>query len=529
MRSISAYRPRPPGRRTAPTFAIACALVATGVGAVPASADTAPGAPEPVVGGVDLQRATIPELDRAMDEKRLSSVRLTAFYRVRTRLLNPRLHAVVTTNPDAEREAAASDARRRAGHPLGPLDGIPVMLKANIDTADHEPTTAGSFALLRARPARDAAIVRRLRDAGAVILGKTNLTEWAAFRDPGLSSGWSAIGGLTANPYVLDRNPCGSSSGSGVAAAAALATVTIGTDTNGSILCPSGINGLVGVRPSLGLVSQAGIVPISAEQDTAGPMARNITDAAIVLAAIQERGGPYGLDPGALAGKRIGIWRHDRNADVRRVTDEAVAVLRSLGATVVDNVKVDLGQADAEQRVALNVEFKHDLNAYLASTPGEHPADLAGLIAFNESHADLEMPFAGQRTFLEAQATSGDLTDPAYRKARQGATADARAGVDTALATDRLDAIFTPANGPAQPNAPAGVGGTGGVTSSSPAAIAGYPAVTVPAGATADGVLPLGGQFIGPRLSEAALLSYAYAYEQATHARRAPAFLPTLR
>jgi amidase len=235
------------------------------------------------------------------------------------------------------------------------------------------------------------------------------------------------------------------------------------------------------------------------------------------------------LDRGALAGKRIGVWRHDRNADVRRVTDEAVAVLRSLGATVVDNVQIDLGQADAEQNVALDVEFKHDLNAYLARTPGKHPADLAGLIAFNASHADVEMPFAGQGTFLDAQATSGDLTDPAYREARGRATADARAGVDTALAGDRLDAIFTPANGPAEPNAPTGVAGTGGVATSSPAAISGYPAVTVPAGTTADGVLPLGGQFIGPRLSDAALLSYAYAYEQASHARKVPSFLPTLR
>jgi amidase len=515
-------------RRAAGTLGLTI-FVTIGAVAPPSVAPASAGpVPNPVLNGVDLQRVTIPELARAMDRHQLSSAELTAFYLRRTRLLNSRLHAVVSTNPGAQREAAASDLRRRTGNALGPLEGIPVMLKANIDTADGQPTTAGSFALLRARPARDAALVARLRAAGAVILGKTNLTEWAAFRDPEVSSGWSAIGGLTANPYVLDRNPCGSSSGSGVAAAAALATVTVGTDTNGSILCPSGVNGLVGVRPSLGLVSQAGIVPISAAQDTAGPMARNVTDAAIVLSVIQAKGGAYRLDPSALAGKRIGVWRRGRNSDVNRVTDEAVAAMRSLGATVIDNVRVDLGQADAEQSAALRVEFKHDINAYLASTPGEHPPDLAGLIAFNDAHADVEMPFAGQRTFTGAQATSGDLTDPAYRETRRRATADARAGVDGALAADRLDAIFTPANGPAEPNAPSGVGGTGGVVSSSPAAISGYPAVTVPAGFTADGVLPLGGQFFASRGSEAALLSYAFAFEQVTRARRAPHFLPTL-
>ncbi len=544
----SRYPMRPLVRRAIAAAAIAPAVVVMLI-AVPAqtsSADALPAAA--VLNGIDLQQATIPDLEDALASARITSLELTRFYLDRIRELNPYLHAVISTNPHAPRDAALSDLSRRLGQPAGPLEGIPVLLKDNIDTArtdlDEMPTTAGSFALLSSQPGHDSFLVARLRAAGAVILGKANLTEWAAFRDGRVSSGWSAVGGATANPYVVDRNPCGSSSGSAVAVAAALATVAIGSDTNGSILCPSGINGLVGVRPSLGLVSRTGVVPISAQQDTTGPIARNATDAALVLSVIQgtdpqdpatldatgyvDRHYADDLDASALRGKRIGVWRVGNNPQVNQVVSSAIATMTALGATVVDNVPINLGQANSAQNAALLVEFKHDINAYLASTPGDHPADLAGLIAFNEQHADVEMPFAGQGDFLAAQATSGDLTDPAYVQNRLTARTLARNAIDTALAANGLDAIMTAANGPAQINHPSGVAGTGGVVTSSPPALSGYPAVTVPAGLTSDGVFPLGVQFFGSRWSEPTMLSFAYAFEQATHARRPPQFLPTL-
>jgi len=502
---------------------------------------------DPVLGGVRLQFATIPEFEAAFDTGQLTSVELTNYYLRRIRALNDRLRAITFTNPHALRQAAESDLLRRQGVDRGPLEGIPVLFKDNIDTVRPEldllPTTAGSYAMLHSQPAADAVIVARLRAAGAVILGKTNLSEWAAFRG-GLSSGWSAIGGLTANPYVTDRNACGSSSGSGVAAAAALATVTIGTDTDGSILCPAGINGLAGLRPSTGLVSRTGIIPISQFQDTAGPMARNVTDAAIVLSVIDgvdpadpftADAAPYVerdylalLDAGAFAGKRIGIWRRGGNPQVNAVINAAIATLQAQGATVIDNVPINIGNAQTLEGLVLRHEFKHDINVYLAATPGDHPADLAGLIAFNEANADVELLCGNQSIFVAAQATSGDLSDPTYQARRQTATTLARNGIDNALANNQLDAIFTAANGPAQLNGVCNVGGTGGVISSAPPAIAGYPAVTVPAGYSANGLFPIGMQFIGPRWSEDQILSFAYAFEQATLARRPPEFLPTV-
>ncbi len=500
-----------------------------------------------VLGGVDLETATVLDLQQAIDRHRLSSVRLTVFYLNRIRSLNPRLHAVIETNPDALQDAAASDVHRRQHGARSALEGIPVLLKDNVDTKDRQHTTAGSFALINARPARDAFLVQRLRAAGAIVLGKANLSEWANFRSLTSSSGWSGRGGQTNNPYVLDRNPCGSSSGSGVAAAANLATVTIGTETDGSIVCPSGANGIVGIKPTLGLVSRAGVVPISAEQDTAGPMTRNVTDAAAVLSVIQgvdardpatAPAGPFvgrdylaALNKNALQGKRIGVWRGGigDNAEVAALLDATVAKLRSLGATVVDNVDLPgLDDAFNNEFPALLTEFKHDINAYLAGTPGSHPADLAGLIAFNQANADIEMPFFQQEIFEIAEATSGDLTDPAYLQQRATATGSARAAIDTAIATNNLSAIVAPTNNAAWvTNLQTGDDFTGFVSSSGPAAVAGYPNITVPAGYS-QGVLPLGMSFFGGRWSEPTLISLGYAFEQATNVRKPPTFLPTL-
>jgi amidase len=497
--------------------------------------------------GIDLDTVTVLDLQRAMNSRRLSSTALTAFYLNRIHALNPKLHAVLETNPDALREAAASDAHRRAHGFRGPLDGIPVLLKDNVDTADREHTTAGSYALLGARPARDATLVARLRAAGAVILGKANLSEWANFRSTTSSSGWTGRGGQTNNPYVLDRNPCGSSSGSAVAAAADLATVTIGTETDGSIVCPSGANDDVGIKPTVGLVSRAGIVPISAQQDTAGPITRNMTDAAAVLSVIQgvdprdpatAAAGPYvhrdylaALNRNAVRGKRIGVWRGGGdNPAADAVLAATIDTLRRLGATVIDNVDLPgIDDALNNEYPALLVEFKHDINAYLAGTPGAHPKDLAGLIAFDRAHADIEMPYFQQEIFEQAQATSGDETDPAYLHERTTATQSARAAIDQAVAANHLDAILAPTNGPAWvTNLQTGDDFTDFTAASAPGAIAGYPDLTVPAGYDPTGTLPIGMSLFGGRFSEPTLIALGYAFEQATHARHAPTFLPTL-
>jgi amidase len=532
-------------------WCLAAALVAGLVltGAPPAAA-APPGAPDlsnPVIRGIDLEQATVLDLQDAMDQRRLTSTQLTLFYLNRNRTLDPQLNAVIETNPQALRDAVLSDLHRLFLGPRSALEGIPVLLKDNIDTDDRLHTTAGSFALLKARPAQDAFLVERLRSAGAVVLGKANLSEWANFRSISSSSGWSARGGQANNPYVLDRNPCGSSSGSAVAVSAHLATVTIGTETNGSIVCPSGANSAVGLKPTVGLVSRSGIVPISAEQDTAGPITRSVTDAAAVLSVVQgvdprdpatgeaadfvDRDYLQALDPDALAGKRIGVWREPAaaNPEVAAVLDDAVAALEARGAVIVDNLELPgLDEALAAQFPALLVEFKHDLNAYLAATPGKHPADLAGLIEFNIENADLEMPFFEQEIFEFAEATNGDLTDPEYLAQRATATNGARASIDDTVAAHDLDAIVAPTN-----NAPwltdleNGDDFTGFVSSSSPAAISGYPNITVPAGYV-RGELPLGVSFFGSRFSEPTLVAVAYAYEQATQVRRAPSFLPTL-
>jgi amidase len=527
--------------------AIAVGLMLAGAPAAVAR-DAIAGTPSggPVLRGIDLERATVLDLQGAMNRRRLSSRRLTAFYLHRIRRVDPLLHSVIETNPRALHEAVRSDVRRRRGGRRSALEGIPVLLKDNVDTADRQHTTAGSFALIGARPARDAFLVKRLRRAGAVVLGKANLSEWANFRSISSSSGWSARGGQTHNPYVLDRNPCGSSSGSAVAAAANLAAVTIGTETDGSIVCPAGANAVVGIKPTLGLVSRAGVVPISAEQDTAGPLTRHVTDAAAVLSVIQgvdrrdpatQAARPFvdrdylaSLQPDALRGKRIGVWRSAaaENAEVIALLNETIERLRAQGATVVDVELPFLDEVYEAEFPALLQEFKHDINAYLAATPGRHPRDLAGLIEFNRDHADIEMPFFGQEIFEQAQATSRDLTDPAYRQLRVAARNGARRAIDETVAGHLLDAILAPTNNAAWvTNLESGDDFTDSVGSSTPAAVAGYPNITVPAG-FARGTLPLGMSFFGGRFSEPALIALGYSFEQATQARRPPTFLPTL-
>ncbi len=507
----------------------------TGAGAAAAASPSAA-----TLDGINLDSATVLDLQRAMDHHRLSSTALTAFYLARISRLNPTLHAVIQTNRDALREAARSDANRVLhGRGRGPLDGIPVLLKDNVGFGR---TTAGSQALLEADPST-AFLVKRLRAAGAVVIGKANLSEWANFRSTTSTSGWSAVGGLTANPYVLDHNACGSSSGSAAGVAADLATVAIGTETDGSIVCPSSTNSDVGIKPTLGEVSRSGVVPLSAQQDTAGPITRNVTDAAAVLSVI---GAPDPGDPAtsgtrvqnftkdlksdALRGARIGVWldpnsQGDPGSDTLAVFDQTVQRLNGLGVTTVPVLLPYQDVIGNDELPALENEFKHDINAYLAATPGVHPADLAGLIAFNQAHAATEMPFFGQEIFTASQATPGDLNDPTYAADRKAATSAAQRSIDETLAADHLDAIIAPTNQPAWISNLA-TGDTATFGSSSPAAVAGYPSVTVPMGFV--GPLPVGLSFIGARYSEPKLIALAYSFEQATHARHAPTYLPHL-
>ena len=496
----------------------------------------------PVLAGLDLDQATIPHIQQAMRRGRFSSVRLTRFYINRIWRVDPLLRSVVTVNPDAINQAAKADSRRLRHRRRGMLDGIPVLLKDNIDTADDQPTTAGSLALLQTAPLRDAEVVSRLRRRGAVILGKANLSEWANFRSTNSISGWSGVRGQNTNPYVLDRNPCGSSSGSASAVAASLATVAVGTETWGSIMCPAGANGVVGVKPTVGLVSRAGIVPISEVQDTAGPFARNVTDAAIMLTAMQgtdprdpataDAAGFVGrnyrraLDMKALRGRRIGLYRNAEGPDVGRVLEEAAAAMRRAGATVVEVSLDETPLYDPGFRVLLT-EFKHGISNYLAQTPGSHPGTLTGLIDFNRRFAALEMPLFEQEIFEMSEATSGDLTDPAYLTDRRFVTETARQAIDDTLREQDLDAIAAPTNGPAWMTTGETTSCTDVGDASTFAALGGYPNVAVPAGFVC-GELPVDVSFFAGRFSEPLVLALAYSFEQQTHARRAPKFLPTL-
>lgn len=494
----------------------------------------------------DVAELGIHELQSRMARGTLDSQALVRAYLGRIAELDaagPKLGAVIELNPDALDEAGALDAERRDGKLRGPLHGIPVLLKDNIDAVPMA-NSAGSLALAGHRPADDAFLVRRLRDAGVVVLGKTNLSEWANFRSSRSVSGWSARGGQTKNPYALDRSPCGSSSGTGSAIAASLATAGVGTETDGSILCPAAFNGLVGIKPTVGLVSRDGIIPIAQSQDTAGPMARSVADAAVLLQAMAANddtdpassGNPdrdafdyvAHLDPGALRGARIGVLRRNgvnAQPDVEAAFARAVEALDALGAKVVDADIATAGQWDDAEFEVLLHEFKHGLDAYLSGS-GAPVRSLAELIEYNKAHADREMPLFGQELFEQAQAR-GPLTDKAYRDARDRARRLAKTeGIDATLARLRLDALVVPTAGPAWLIDPVNgdhfTGAGYGL-----AAVAGTPSITVPMG-EAQG-LPLGIAFLGPAWSEAKLVGYAYAFEQATRARKPPRYLPTVQ
>lgn len=487
----------------------------------------------------DLDSATIPELNRLLSSGELTSVELTSAYLERIRTVDPLLRAVLFVDPSALVQAAESDRRRATTGPRSPLDGIPVLLKDNIDTHDL-PTTAGSRALLVAPPARDAHLVRNLRAAGAVILGKTNLSEWANFRSTHSTSGWSALGGQTVNPHVLDRNPSGSSSGSGVAVAAALAQVAIGTETDGSIVGPGGANGVVGLKPTIGLVSRSGVVPISGRQDTPGPMARHVVDAAITMSVLQGRDPDdpatgevpddhvtdyvAALDPDVLGGARIGIWHVPNEGDhVGAVMASVVDILEAAGATVVPVTLPYADQIGEDELPAMWAEFRHDLEAYLATRPGA-PATFAELIRFNEQDP-VELSLFPQDHFGHA-AEAPPLTDPEYRGQRERATDLARRCIDETLSTHGVDIIVAPSNTPAWLIDYYPAGEKDIIGSSSPAAVAGYPTITVPAGFV--GPLPVGVSFFASRFQDAKVLAFAHAFERRADARRAPSYLPTV-
>lgn len=480
-----------------------------------------------MVGGIDLDTVTIPELQARMARGSLSSVRLTSAYLQRIKAVDPKINAVLQTSPTALGQAAASDIRHRLGRTRGPLDGIPVLLKDNLDTRDM-PTTAGSLALAGKPPRSDAELVAKLRAGGAVILGKANLSEWANFRAARPTSGWSAVGGQTHNPYVLDRNPCGSSAGSAAALAASLAQVAIGTETDGSIVCPAGMNAVVGLKPSLGVVSQAGVVPISAEQDTAGPMARNVIDTALTLSVIGGTATTRDLAeaaarPGSLRGKRIGLWRLPvLGTEVEALMTRTAEQLRGAGAEVVE---VDLPYQDRLTELefpALLSEFHRDIDAYLATRKG--PRDLAELIEFNRTHPQEQACFAGQELFEQA-LVAPPTTDPEYRAMRAELADLSRRSIDEVMAEHDLDAIASPANPPAW-TTDCARGDNDVIPSSTPAAVAGYPSLSVPAGFV--GELPVGLLLMAGKGQDADLLTLGAAVEHRLDGRQAPRYLPTL-
>jgi amidase len=477
----------------------------------------------------ELEEATTGDLQRRMKEGSLTAQSLTRAYLDRIAAIDrrgPALNTIIELNPDAIAIAAALDAERKSKGARGPLHGIPILIKDNIDTADRMMTTAGSLALEGSIAARDSVVAARLRAAGAVLLGKTNLSEWANYRSSHSTSGWSGRGGLTRNPYALDRNACGSSSGSGAAVSANLCALAIGTETDGSIVCPASTNGVVGIKPTLGLIPATGIVPIAHSQDTAGPMARTVADAAILLGALTGIDYSPSLDRGGLRGARIGVARDKFfgfNEETDRVIETAIAEMKRQGAEIVDPADIaTAGKFDDSESVVLSYEFKNDLNLYLGALgPRALVHSLADVIAFNESHRDKEMPYFGQDLMIKAQ-TKGPLTSQEYLDALEKDHRMARTdGIDEVMSKNRLDALVAPTAGPAWctdlingDHVPGG--------SSTPAAVAGYPNINVPAGYAWG--LPVGISFFGAANSEPLLIKLAYAFEQATRHRRAPEF-----
>jgi amidase len=499
---------------------------------------------------VALEEATIAELQEAMTRGGLTSLALVNMYMERIAAIDqegPCINSILEVNPDARRIARQLDRERRDGHVRGPLHGIPILLKGNIDTADRMTTTAGSLALVGDPPSQDSTVAARLRAAGAVILGKTNLSEWANFRGFASTSGWSAQGGQTRNPYVLDRNPCGSSSGSAASVAANLGAAGLGTETDGSIVCPASINGVVGIKPTVGLTSRAGVIPISHTQDTVGPHARTVADAAAVLSALvgvdprdpqtAASAGHFStdytqfLDPDGLRGARIGVMRGGGvtgySAETDAAYEEAIEAMRDAGAVIVDPVDLptfDELATDQSEIIVLIYEFKRDLNAYLATRTGVPIHSLADAIAFNEAHAEQELKWFGQEFFILAEQEI--FSEAEYLAALEtGHRLAGTEGIDAALAEHDLDALVAPTGSPAWPidlvNGDHFLG-----ASSGPAAIAGYPVINVPMGEAFG--LPLGISFMAGAFSEPKLIELASGFEAATHARRPPTYIPTL-
>jgi amidase len=505
-------------------------------------------AENPQVKAFEFDEASITDLQSRMKSGEISAQSLTQAYLSRIDEIDkhgPALNSVIEVNPDALAIAEALDKERKQKGSRGPMHGIPVLIKDNIDTADRMQTTAGSLALVGSKPTQDSSVARKLRDAGAVILGKTNLSEWANIRSSHSTSGWSGRGGLTRNPYSLDRNACGSSSGSGAAASTNLCAVAVGSETDGSIVCPSSANGIVGIKPTLGLISRAGIIPIAHSQDTAGPMARTVRDAAILLGALagsDPRDSATGdsdakrrkdytqfLDPNGLKGARIGVARKyfGFNDAVDALMNHLIDGMKSAGAVIVDPADLEThGKFDETELVVLLYELKADLQDYLKSRPDAQVHSLADVIAFNEKNKQKEMPYFGQDLFLKAQE-KGPLSDDIYTAALKANRSLAREqGIDAVMDKFHLDALLGPTGGPAWitdlANCDHAVGG-----SSNAAAVAGYPNINVPAGFVFG--LPVGISFFGRAWSEPTLLKVAYGFEQLVKARKKPEFLAEVK
>jgi amidase len=476
----------------------------------------------------NIEEASLTDLEAALTSGRFTSAALVEQYLTRIATIDKKTNSVIELNPDAPSIAASLDRERQEKGPRSPLHGLPILIKDNIDTADKMMTTAGSLALAGPPAPKDAALVTRLRAAGAILLGKTNLSEWANYRSSHSTSGWSGRGGLTRNPYVLDRNCSGSSSGSGAAVAASLCAAAVGTETDGSVVSPSSMCGLVGIKPTLGLIPGAGIIPISHRQDTAGPMARTVTDAALLLGALGGASFGPALDPKGLKGARLGVARQlfGFNDLVDKMMIDILQVLMDQGAKLVDPVNIATYPKLSEmENEAMSWEFKNDLNAYLAARGGSM-RNLGDLIAFNEKNRTREMQYFDQDLFIKAEAR-GPLTAKAYRdlvsKLSRAAQGD---GIDRAMSDHKLDAMVAPTDSPAWPTDYV-LGDHSVATSSTPAAIAGYPHITVPAGQIYG--LPFGLSFFGSPRTEIKLIRYAYAFEQATKARKPPQYLPTVK